>query len=149
MSKILIADDSARVRQMVKDVVAGLASEVFEACDGSEAIALYAAKRPDWVLMDLRMTPLDGLHATAEIKTQFPDARVVMVSQYDEAELRTEAARAGACSYVLKENLHELPRILAGLEASALRSNQAPCPSDWKVLPERGRPPQNETGETP
>jgi CheY-like chemotaxis protein len=112
--KILIADDNARMRQMVKQVLAGLVSDVCEASDGSEAVAVCAAERPDWVLMDLRMKPLDGLRATAEIKARFPQTRIAIVSQYDDSELRAEAARAGACAYVLKENLQDLPGILTG-----------------------------------
>ena len=111
--KILIADDDARMRQMVKQIVAGLATELHEAADGGEAIAICAAQQPDWVLMDLRMKPLDGLRATAEIKARFPEVRIAIVSQYDDDELRAEAARLGACAYVLKENLHELPEVLA------------------------------------
>jgi len=114
MKKILIADDNARMRQMVRQIVAGLASAVYEASDGGEAIAVCAAQRPDWVLMDLRMKPLDGLAATAQIKARFPETRIAIVSQYDDRELRAEAARVGACAYVLKENLHELPGILMG-----------------------------------
>jgi CheY-like chemotaxis protein len=60
------------------------------------------------------MKPLDGLRATAEIKARFPETRIVIVSQYDDRELRVEAAPVGACAYVLKENLHELPGILTG-----------------------------------
>jgi|WetSurMetagenome_2_1015567.scaffolds.fasta_scaffold620912_2 two-component system, NarL family, nitrate/nitrite response regulator NarL len=112
--KILIADDNARMRQMVKQAVAALASEVCEASDGGEAIAVCTAQRPDWVLMDLRMKPMDGLRATAEIKTRFPQTRIAIVSQYDDSELRAEAARAGAYAYVLKENLEDLPGILTG-----------------------------------
>ncbi len=112
--KILIADDDARMRQMLKQLIAGLAIEVCEASDGTEAVALYAAQRPDWVFMDWRMKPMDGLHATARIKGRFPEAQIVIVSQYDDAELRTEAARAGACAYVLKENLQQLRGILTG-----------------------------------
>jgi CheY-like chemotaxis protein len=119
MLKILIADDSARMRQMVKQVVAGLASEVYEAGDGGEAIAICAAQRPDWVLMDLRMKPMDGLRATTEIKARFPATHIAIVSQYDDAELRVESARVGACAYVLKENLQELPGILAGMKLGA------------------------------
>jgi CheY-like chemotaxis protein len=126
--KILIADDDARMRQMVHQIVGGLASETFEAHDGGEAIAVCVAQRPDWVLMDLRMKPMDGLHATAEIKARFPGTHVAIVSQFDETELRAEAIRAGACAYVLKENLHELPELLTttALEKSAAGSTTAP-----------------------
>ncbi len=113
MQKILIADDDARMRRMLKQIVAGLASAVCEAADGAEAIALCAAERPDWVLMDLRMRPVDGLRATSEIKSHFPQTQVIIVSQYDDAGLRAKAARAGACGYVLKEDLVQLPTILS------------------------------------
>lgn len=116
MLKILITDDDARIRQMLKQIVAGLASAVYEASDGGEAIAICAAERPDWVLMDLRMKPIDGLRATAVIKGHLPATRIIIISQYDDPELRTEALRAGACAYVLKENLQDLPGLLmAGL----------------------------------
>ncbi len=118
--KILIADDDARVRKMVKQIVAGLASEVYEASDGGEAIAICAAERPDWVLMDLRMKPIDGLRAIAQIKARFPEVRIAIVSQYDDDELRAEATRVGACAYVLKENLQELTGILAGMTLGAI-----------------------------
>ena len=112
MSKILIADDDARMRQMLRQIVAGQASAVDEASDGGEAIAVCATERPDWVLMDWRMKPIDGLRATAIIKSRFPSTQVVIVTQYDDDALRAEARRTGACAYVLKENLHELPAIL-------------------------------------
>ncbi len=114
MRKILIADDDARMRRILRQAVSNLASEVYETCDGAEAVEAYAIQRPDWVLMDLRMKPVDGLRATARIKTRFPEARIVIVSQYDEPELRAEATRAGALAYVLKENLCELLEILTG-----------------------------------
>ena len=127
MHRILIADDEPRMRQMIKQIVAGLACAVYEAGDGGEAIAVCATERPDWALMDIRMKPVDGLRATAVIKARFPETRVVMVTQYDDAELRAEALRAGACAYVLKENLHELPGILTGAapEWSTAKSNAA------------------------
>ncbi len=111
--KILIADDDPRMRRMLKQIVAGLASAVCEAGDGAEAVATCAAERPDWVLMDLRMKSMGGLRAAALIKARFPETRILILSQYDDAALRAKAARAGACAYVLKENLLELPAILA------------------------------------
>jgi CheY-like chemotaxis protein len=125
MNRILIADDDARMRRMLRQIVAGLAQEVSEAGDGGEAIAMCAEERPDWVLMDVRMKPIDGLRATAAIKARFPETRIAIVSQYDDAELRAEAARAGACAYVLKENLHELLPILAALQSAAPSSAAA------------------------
>lgn len=113
MLKTLIADDDARMRQLVRQIVAGLASAVYEAADGAEAIDVCVAKRPDWVLMDLRMSPVDGLRATAEIKARLPQTQVIIISQYDDAGLRAKALRAGACRYVLKEDLVQIPAILA------------------------------------
>jgi CheY-like chemotaxis protein len=111
--------------------VSGLANEVCEASDGGEAIAICAEERPDWVLMDLRMKPIDGLRATAVIKARFPATRVAIVSQYDDAGLRAEAVRAGADAYVTKENLHELARIIAGAAVqSADASSTAASPKN-------------------
>ncbi len=118
MQKILIVDDDARMRRMLRELVGGLASTVYEAADGAEAVAVFAAERPELVLMDLHMKTLDGLRATARIKARFPDARVAIVTQYDEPELRNEAARAGAFTYVLKDNLKDLPALFSGGRAA-------------------------------
>jgi CheY-like chemotaxis protein len=120
MQKILIADDDARMRRVIRESVAGLDMTVCEAVNGAEAVEIYLIERPDWVLMDLRMKPVDGLIATARIKAHSPEAWVLIVSQYDDPELREAAARVGACGYVLKENLHELPGILTGMPPRTL-----------------------------
>ena len=70
------------------------------------------------------MTHLDGLAATRQIKAAFPDARIVMVTSYDEQSLRDEAQLAGACGYVLKENLLELIKLLAGSDHPNKSINQ-------------------------
>jgi DNA-binding NarL/FixJ family response regulator len=75
-------------------------------------VAAYAVCRPDWVFMDVRMPGLDGIAATCRIKADFPAARVVIVTSYDDAKLRRAAREAGAFAYVLKEGLFELRRIL-------------------------------------
>ena len=132
MLKILIADDDARLRKMLRQTVAAFAQAVYEVGDGDEAMAVCAAERPDWVLMDVRMKPRDGLSATAAIKARFPETRIAIVTQYDEVELRAEAIQAGACAYVLKENLQELPGLLMG----GLAQNRT-----GEVNPGAGRPP--------
>ncbi|HEU4387001.1 MAG TPA: response regulator transcription factor [Blastocatellia bacterium] len=116
--RILIVDDNDQMRRLIKSIVSNPADEVFEANDGSEALSKYAACRPDWVLMDIEMKAVDGLSATRTIRRHFPDARIVMVTEYDDPDWREEARAAGACGYVLKENLFDLRRILSAPSTS-------------------------------
>jgi DNA-binding NarL/FixJ family response regulator len=70
--------------------------------------------RPDWVLMDVELGGMDGIAATRAIRTIDADAHVVIVTAHGEVEYRRAAAEAGACAYVLKENLLELLGVLDG-----------------------------------
>jgi two-component system response regulator DegU len=99
---------------MIKRLIKGVLAEVWECSDGSQALEAYSAHRPDWVLMDIEMKDVDGITATRQIMTTFPDARIVIVSNYDSDDLRAAASTAGACAYVVKENLIELRRLLGG-----------------------------------
>lgn len=90
-----------------------LAGAILEATDGAQAVRIYAEQQPDWVMMDIQMRPVGGLEATRAIRERFPAARIVMVTHYDDPALRAEAAQAGACAYVLKDNLAALTRLLA------------------------------------
>lgn len=109
---LLIVEDNEQVRQMIKAVLLDLAENIFECGDGSQALDLYARHHPDWVLMDIKMGEMDGLEATRQIKVSFPDAKIVIVTNYDDAVLREEARQAGACAYVLKENLLNVVGVL-------------------------------------
>ena len=112
--KIMIVDDNRQMRRMIMSLIDDLAEEIIECRDGSEAVTAYNEHRPDWVLMDIEMRRVDGIEATRQIRDAFPDARIVMVTHYDESELRTAASAAGACRYVLKDNLLEIREILTG-----------------------------------
>ena len=105
MISLMIVDDSDDIRRMLRAVVADLADPIYECRDGGEACDAYVTYRPDCVLMDISMTPIDGMTATRRIRQMFPDARIVIVTQYDDARLRGAAEQAGACGYVLKDNL--------------------------------------------
>ena len=110
--KLLIADDHAGMRQTLRALLSPVAGDIREATDGGEAVRLFVEMQPDWVIMDIQMKPVSGLAATRFIRDHFPTARIVIVTQYDDAELRAEAAKAGACAYVLKDELAILTRLL-------------------------------------
>ena len=118
--KILIVDDNQQMRRTIKSFVIDLAAVVYECADGDEALAAYELRRPDWVLMDIEMKRMDGISATRQIKSQFPGARVMIVSNYDDPDLREAARQAGACEYVVKENLLNVRRILSGKTPSTI-----------------------------
>ncbi|MGH9844239.1 MAG: response regulator transcription factor [Blastocatellia bacterium] len=110
--KILIVEDNPQMRQMIRSLVAQFASEVYECGTGAEALAVYTTHQPDCVLMDIDLPQLNGLEATRQITSAFPDAHILIVTNYDDARLRAAARAAGARGYVLKDNLLDLRRWL-------------------------------------
>jgi CheY-like chemotaxis protein len=113
---VLIVDDNSEFRALLKTVMSGLVDRVTECADGDEAVAAYGAERPDWVLMDLQMARIGGLEATRRILAADHTARVVIVTQYDDAHWRAAATAAGACGFVLKDNLLDVRRALESHE---------------------------------
>lgn len=107
MPTILIVEDHEDMRRELKKLLGGV-GEIYECSDGSEAFSAYESHQPDWVLMDIRMEKMNGIAAARKIKAAHPEARIVIVTGYDDLELREAARRAGACGYVLKENLAAL-----------------------------------------
>src|SRR5262249_27502321 len=100
------------MRRMIRRMVAGVADQISECDDGAAACSIYGELRPDWVLMDIDLGQVNGITATRRIKAEYPEARVVIVTNYDDRPLREAAKVAGACGYVLKEDLFALLRIL-------------------------------------
>lgn len=117
MNGILIVEDNARVRRLIRNEIADLAREFYEGDDGAVALELYRRFTPDWVLMDLEMKQIDGLTAAREIISFFPQARICIVTNYDDDFLREEARRAGACGFVVKADLHLLCGLLTAPNA--------------------------------
>jgi CheY-like chemotaxis protein len=112
--RILIVEDNASMRRLIKSIVSDLADIIDECSDGVEALAAYTEHHPDWVLMDIKMKEMDGIAATRNITTLFPGARVMIVTDYDDEKLRAAACSAGACEYVVKEDLLALRKVLSG-----------------------------------
>lgn len=112
LMKILLVDDNARMRRMLKSLLADNATEFVECADGADALAAYTTHQPDVVLMDIAMPKVDGLTATSEIRRVHPLAQILILTNLDHADLRGKAQAAGACGYVLKENMLELRQML-------------------------------------
>lgn len=103
--RLLLVDDQRLMRDGLRTLldlepdleVAG------EASNGQEALDTYATLRPDVVLMDVRMPVLDGVEATRRLRSQWPDARVIILTTFDDDEYVFEGLRAGALGYLLKD----------------------------------------------
>lgn len=100
--RILIVDDQPRACKSLRALLSTWprVGEIYEAGDGREAVQLVKDLQPDIVLMDVRMPELDGLKATLQIKAQWPEIRVIVLSMY--TEYRDEALAAGADAFVAK-----------------------------------------------
>ncbi len=112
----MLVDDHAAFRQVVKTVLQPLGAQFVECQDGQEAVAAYPQLQPDVVLMDIAMKGTNGLTATAQIVGRFPDARIVILTQYDECELRSAAEQAGACGFLVKDDLAQVRTLLQRLQ---------------------------------
>ena len=112
LMKLLIVDDNADMRRLIMGLVRDLAETINECSDGADALAAYIEYQPDWVLMDIKMARLDGIAATRQLIAAFPEAQIVIVTDYGDAKLRAAAKAAGARAYVVKEDLFVLRGIL-------------------------------------
>ena len=105
---ILVVDDNTAFRAIMKDMLADSNARFVECTDGSAALALYKQHHPTWVLIDIRMQPMDGITATRKIKEAFPEARIIIVTNYHDSQLRDDALHAGAAAFVMKDDLSPL-----------------------------------------
>lgn len=107
--KVLLVDDHPMLRAGLAEAIAGQGDMrvVAEAGNGPEAVAAWAACRPDLTIMDLAMPGMSGLEALQAIRVQFPAARIVMLTTFGgDAQVR-RAMEAGACGFLLKSSLRK------------------------------------------
>lgn len=109
---ILIIQDNEPMRRTIKSLIGDLVTATYECSDGNQALAAYQQHRPDWVLMDMQLGRTDGIVVTRQIKTAFPEARIVMLADFDDESMCADAEQAGAHCTILKENLLALRGLL-------------------------------------
>ncbi len=103
--RVLLVDDQRLMRDGLR-VLLELEPDlevVGEAEDGETALEAYAALQPDVVLMDIRMPGMDGVEATRRIRERWPEARVIILTTFDDDAYVFEGLRAGALGYLLKD----------------------------------------------
>ena len=102
-SRVLVVDDAAFMRMMVKDILSKNGYEIVgEAENGMKALEKYQELKPDLVTMDITMPEMDGITAVKEIKKVDPAAKVVMCSAMGQQAMVIEAIQAGARDFIVK-----------------------------------------------
>jgi two-component system chemotaxis response regulator CheY len=103
MARVLIVDDAAFMRMMIKDILEKNGFEVVgEASNGIKAVELFKKEKPDVVTMDITMPDMDGIEAVKEIKAFDPAAKVIMCSAMGQQTMVMDAIRAGARDFIVK-----------------------------------------------
>ncbi|MCL6443216.1 MAG: response regulator [Alicyclobacillus sp.] len=119
MAKILVVDDAAFMRMMIKDILVSHGYEIAgEAADGEQAVERYRELRPDLVTMDITMPNVDGIEATKRIRAIDPYARIVVCSAMGQQAMVLEAIQAGAKDFIVKP--FQIERVISAVE-KALR----------------------------
>jgi DNA-binding NarL/FixJ family response regulator len=105
--RVLCVDDHPLIREGIAAILEGESDMrlVGEAMNGREAIESFRRHRPDVTLMDLRMPDMDGVEAIARIRSEFSDARIIVLTSYAGDALALGALTAGASGYLLKNML--------------------------------------------
>ena len=108
--KLVIIDDDCLVSGALKTILeaSGEVTIAATGTDGTDAVRLYREHLPDILLMDIRMKQMDGLQATVEIRKEFSDANILLLTTFSDDEYIVKALRSGARGYLLKQDYTSL-----------------------------------------
>ena len=108
--KLVIIDDDCLVSGALKTILETDpdVSVCASGTDGTEAVRLYREHLPDILLMDIRMKKVNGLEATAAIRKEFPDAKILLLTTFSDDEYIVKALQLGAKGYLLKQDYANL-----------------------------------------
>lgn len=109
---LLIADDNANMRVVLRNICSQFFNVIYECSNGIDAVKLYKQYKPDWTLMDIRMERMDGISAIKEILRFDHSAKTIVVSQFNDPEFVESAKNAGAVEFVGKEDLTKIEDII-------------------------------------
>lgn len=118
--KVLLIDDDVLVLSSLKSIMEYNQLDVVgQGQDGTEALPLYQATRPDIVLTDIRMKTMNGIEAAEKILGQFPEAKILLLTTFEDDEYISKALKIGCKGYILKQNIsHIIPAIKAAYAGS-------------------------------
>ncbi len=121
--RILIVDDAAFMRMMIKNIVTKNGYEVVaEAENGQAAVELYKEHKPDLVTMDITMPEMNGIEGVKAIRSVDPDANIIMCSAMGQQAMVMEAIKAGAKDFIVKP--FQQDRILQAIERVLTRAGK-------------------------
>lgn len=113
---VLIVDDNKKMREMIYKIIdeqfKNKINEIAVCCNGREAVEFYNKLKPSWVIMDIKMPNMDGLEASNIILKENPNAKIIILTQYDDIEYYDIAQKIGLTAFVLKENLSDVPILI-------------------------------------
>lgn len=107
----MIVDDHADMRRMLRSVVSFTAQkhiEFLECESGEQALEHYAMFSPDFVLMDIELSGIDGFKTTEKIKSQNPESKILIITSHDSNSFRKKANDLKVIGYVTKDNLSNI-----------------------------------------
>lgn len=101
-TKILVCDDHESIRDSVKLILSDSGYTLYFASDGQEALDKAKRLKPEVILLDIKMPKLSGLDALEQIKHFSPESRIIIISGYEQPEVKKEALSRGAINYLPK-----------------------------------------------